>query len=123
MIPPDAPSKIQKLSDAHKQTLQLVNRLAKLPAEPGSVPEFEDSRAELGAEIHDRLKQQQEDYELLAQEFEYQNSIPVWTGPGGSVSEKERKRADLAAQIARIGENLKTSVSPLSFHLRSRKVD
>ena len=40
MVPSDISSKLQSLFDAHKHTLQVVNRLAELPAEPGAVPEF-----------------------------------------------------------------------------------
>lgn len=118
MILSETSSKLQTLSDAHKQTLQLINRLAKLPAEPGAVPEYEEARAELAAEIHDSLKEQQEDYELLAQDIEYSSTTPAWKGSRGPLSEKERERADLAAQVARIGENLKTCVFALSHTSR-----
>ena len=106
----DLLSKLQSLSDAHKQTLQLINRLAKLPAEPGALSDLEDSRAELGAEIHDSLKEQQSGYELLAQEVEYQNTTSGWPDPRRLTNEKGRETADTAAQIARIGENIKTLV-------------
>ena len=105
MIPSDINGKIQTLSDAHKHILQLINRLAKLPAEPGALQDFEDTRAELGAEIHDHLKEQQADYELLAQDVEYQGSAFGWQSAG---SEKVRERAEVSAQVARIGENIKT---------------
>ena len=105
-------ARLTSLFDAHKQTLHLINRLAKLPAQPGSAPlssDSADARLELGAEIHQSLKEQEEDFELLRQEVEDQtNSASLSSAARRKDSEKERERTDLAAQVTRLGENLRT---------------
>ena len=100
-------SRLTILSDAQKQTSHLINRLAKLAGQHGSVSDSADARLELGAEIHESLKEQEESFELLRQEFEGQ------TGTRRKDSEKERERSDLVARVTRLGENLSTSVTPL----------
>ena len=103
--------RLQSLSDAHKQTTQLINRLSKLPAQPGSSPSYPDAadaRQELSAEIHQSLKEQDEDLELLRQEIEDQTNTVSWTSAARRRdSERERDRTGLAARVARLGEDLK----------------
>lgn len=99
------------LSEASKQTLHLIHRLARLPAQPGSSPlnpDAGDARLELGAEIHQNLKEQEEQFELLRQEVEELSDIG-----SGTVSsrrrdtDKDRERTSLAAQVIRLGTDLK----------------
>lgn len=103
--------RLQSLSDAHKQTVQLISRLSKLPAQLGSSalnPDAADARQELSGEIHQSLKEQDEDLELLRQEIEDQTNTVSWTSAARRKdSERERDRTGLAAQVARLGEDLK----------------
>ena len=110
-------SRLQALSNTYKQTLQLIQRLQKLPSDLGSstssLVEDGDARVELSAEIHQSLKDQEEELELLRQEAD---DVPPpiggqrWVG-GGSVvrreSSREQEREVIASQVARLGEDLK----------------
>ena len=99
------------LFEANKQTLHLIHRLARLPAQPGSSPlnpDAGDARLELSAEIHQNLKEQDEQFELLQQE------VAEISGTGsGAVSSRRRntlqdtERTSLTAQVVRLGEDLK----------------
>lgn len=98
------------LYDAHRQTLHLITRLSKLPIQPGSSsldPEEPDARVELSAEIHQNLKDQEEELELLRQEVEDLTNTSAWNGRLRRDSEKDREFTSLAAQVARLGEDLK----------------
>ena len=111
----DAPAlkaRLTPIFDSLKQIQQLITRLSKLSAQPGSTPlevDEGDARLELGAEIHQSLKEQEEDYELLRQETEdYTNSSSWGTYTKRRDSGREREKTDLAAQVTRLGEDLKT---------------
>src|SRR5437773_4619561 len=97
------PSRLSNLSETHRATLSLINRLSKLSIQPGSSPladDGNDARLELTAEIHQGLKEQEDALELLKQEVD-----DHVTGARGT--EKDRERARLEASVARIGEDLK----------------
>ncbi|KAI4160642.1 MAG: hypothetical protein LQ342_005575 [Letrouitia transgressa] len=99
--------------EAHKHTLHLIHRYSKLSPTRGVVtqdPEADDLRTQ----IHQRLRAQEEEFELFRQEFEDQKSSDTWSTRRES-SAKERERTDLAAQVARLGEDLKLA------HSRFRK--
>lgn len=103
---------LSQLSDSLKATNALITRLGRLSFQPGSEPlEDEGSvRVELAQDIHDSLKQLEEELELLRQEAE-----DLTTAATGSVrrrdSEREREKARLSAQVARLGEDLTSSRS------------
>ena len=103
--------RLEPLFETHKQTVHLIQRLSKLPATSGSNssdPEAGDARLELSTEIHQSLKEQEEDFEILRQEVEDQTNTASWTSAARRRdSEKERERTDLAARVARLGEHLK----------------
>ena len=107
-------AQLGSLFEAHKQTLQLIDRLAKLTIQPGSsalTSDSSDARVELGAEIHQSLKEQEESFELLRQEVEDPTINAGWElAARRKHSDKERDRTDLATQVTRLGENLKTHV-------------
>lgn len=104
-------TELRSLFEAHKQTLQLINRLTKLPVQPGSSALTSDARVELSAEIHQSLKEQEEGFELLRQEVEGPTINAGWIpATRRKHSDKERDRTDLATQVTRLGENLKTYV-------------
>ena len=104
-------ARLTPLFESLRQTQQLITRLSKFPAQPGaspSNPDEGDARVELSAEIHQSLKEQEEDFELLRQEVEDQTNTSSWSSSarrrdGG----KDGQRTDLAAQIARLGEDLR----------------
>jgi len=105
-------ARLTPLFDFLKQTQQLITRLSKLSVQPGSTPsnpEEGDARVELSAEIHQSLKEQEEDFELLRQEVEdYTNSSSWSASARRRDSGREIERNELAAQVTRLGEDLKT---------------
>ena len=107
-------ARLTTLFESLKQIQQLITRLSKLPAQPGSSPanpDEGDARIELSAEIHQRLKEQEEEFELIRQEIEDQTTTSSWSSAGRPRnSGRERADTDLAAQITRLGEDLKTYV-------------
>ncbi|KAL8905323.1 MAG: hypothetical protein Q9207_002714 [Kuettlingeria erythrocarpa] len=104
-------ARLQPLFDAHKQTLHLIYRLSKLPASPALSSldrEAGDARLELSTEIHQSLKEQEEEVELLRQEFEDQTNTASWNSrTRRKGSERETERTHLAAEVARLGEEQK----------------
>lgn len=104
-------ARLQPLFDAHKQTVHLIHRLSKLPATPGSSSldsETGDARLELSTEIHQSLKEQEEELELLRQEVEDRTNTASWNSRARRRdSLRERERTDLAAEVARLGEDQK----------------
>lgn len=103
-------TRLTALSDANKANGQLIQRLAKLDFQPGSQPldnDEEDVRLELSAEIHESLKNIEEELELLKQEVE---DVVGNTGSIGRRrdSRTEGERSRLAVLLARLTEDLKT---------------
>jgi protein transport protein SEC20 len=116
-------ARLSALSDSHKTTLQLIQRLSKLSFQPGSTPlntEEGDVRIELTSDIHESLKQQEEDLELLRQEIEDW----AWEDPQHAAhslrrkdsdrdtsreKDREREKLRIRIQVARLGEDLKSS--------------
>ncbi|KAF2869440.1 Sec20-domain-containing protein [Massariosphaeria phaeospora] len=106
-------NRLNALSESNKSLLHLIHRLSKLDFQPGSQPldaEEGDIRLELSAEIHESLKQLEEDLELLRQEVEdVVQFAGLATKRRDSVRENERSR--LAVLLARLTEDLKSSRS------------
>ncbi|KAK1072836.1 Protein transport protein sec20 [Friedmanniomyces endolithicus] len=106
---------LTQLSDSLKQTNTLITRLAKLSFQPGSEPlDTNDSntvRIELAQDIHDALKQLEEDLELLKQDADDFTSLPNSASGHkrreSKTGEKERERARVSAQITRLSEDLR----------------
>ena len=113
-------NQLASLTDTLKQTNALISRLAKLSFSPGTEPlDDEDGsyvRVELSQDIHESLKQLEEDLELLKQEVE-DTAIPAHALGGslrsrsgsvrhsslsGKVQEKER----LNTGVVKLGEDL-----------------
>jgi len=99
----------QQLSETLKATNALITRLSKLTFQPGSEPlDSENSvRIELAQDIHDSLKQLEEDLELLKQEADDLSSVSAAHKRRDSVQDRDRAR--LSAQVARLGEDLRHS--------------
>lgn len=90
-------TRLNTLLDARKTTNVLINRLSKLPCQPGA--DNSDVRAELSAEIHQLLKEQEEELDLLRQEVD---DFIV-----GRDREKEAEKARLEVGVQRLGEDLR----------------
>lgn len=106
---------LQQLSNTLKATNTLISRLANLTFQPGSEPlDSEDTvRAELSQDIHDSLKQLEEDLELLSQEAEDLTAV-AGNSVGSGIrrresSDRQREGVQLSAQVARLGEDLRQS--------------
>ncbi|KAK1019993.1 Protein transport protein sec20, partial [Friedmanniomyces endolithicus] len=105
---------LTQLSDSLKQTNTLITRLAKLSFQPGSEPlgtnDSNTVRIELAQDIHDALKQLEEDLELLKQDADDFTSLPNSASGHkrreSKTGEKERERARVSAQITRLSEDL-----------------
>ena len=149
MGPQSLSIRLNALLDAHKLTQQSIYRLSRLingsgsgsgsgadgisPSSsfnldssstrplPASSAASDEVRQELVSDIHESLKQQEEDLELLRQEID---EVFESAGVGGGASarrrnsEKERERARVAAQAARLGEDLRQYVCPSTFHAK-----
>lgn len=95
-------ARIISLYDAQKKIIQLIQRLSKLPAS-----DSHDARVELSAEIHQNLNEQEEEFELLRQEFEDHADWENWAVRRRG-SEIDRERTAFAAHITRLGEDLRS---------------
>lgn len=108
--------RLNALQQQYKQVLALIQRLRQLPTVPGTYSisqTSEDPRAELASEIHQSLKDQEVEFDLLRQEVEdeYQ-TLNRWVGGGSVRRRNESAEADherVLAQISRLGEDLKTA--------------
>lgn len=97
----DLSARLSALQETTRQVSLLISRLANLKFQPGSVPldlsdEEDDITSELSSEIHQTLKEQEEDLELLEQEVE---DLPE--GRPGSQVGVERKQLIEAVERAR----------------------
>lgn len=102
---------LSQLSDSLKATNALITRLSKLSFQPGSEPLDSENtvRLELAQDIHDSLKQLEEDLELLKQEAEDLSSDTAGASNKRRDSDREREKARLSAQVVRLGEDLRHS--------------
>ena len=108
MTPQELSASLKSLSEAQKETSTLITRLSKLSPSPDTQLDEADDRVELSAEIHQSLKEQEEELELLKQRVEALTS----TGPWASTARrrdpaKEQERLTLVTQIERLDEDLK----------------
>jgi protein transport protein SEC20 len=96
--------RLTALQDTTREIEELIQRLATLKFQPGSIPLDEDGEgdvsAELGREIHQTLKEQLEDLQILEQEAQ---DVP----PGRYGSDQQHDKAELARRLVRAGEELK----------------
>jgi protein transport protein SEC20 len=95
--------RLTALQTTTKQVEELIHRLANIKFQPGSIPlddEDGDVSAELSSEIHQTLKEQAEDLELLDQEVQ---DLPS----GRPGSDRERDKAELSSRVTRAGQELK----------------
>ncbi|RMY16542.1 hypothetical protein D0868_00249 [Hortaea werneckii] len=97
------------LTDALKTTNALITRLARLSFQPGSEPlDTENSvRVELAQDIHDSLKQLEEDLELLQQEVDDDGHSATASKARRETTDRERERGRITASVTRLGEDLR----------------
>ncbi|MCJ1393501.1 hypothetical protein MMC18_006376 [Xylographa bjoerkii] len=104
-------SRLKSLSEALREASSLIIKLSKLSAPSNNSsphPDQAEGRVELSAEIHQSLKEQEEDYELLKQEVQDLESGGSWaSGARRRDSEKDKERITLLTQLERLGEDLK----------------
>ena len=109
---------LANLTDSLKTTNTLITRLARLTFPPGAEPlddEGNSVRIELAQDIHEGLKQLEEDLELLRGDIK--DSTPATKTPAGGLlhgsstrpSTKGQERERLGVQVARLGEDLNTA--------------
>lgn len=105
MTASDLSNQLSALSDSLKTTNSLITRLGKLQFQPGSEPLEGDAgvRVELAQDIHDSLKQLEEELEFLRQEAE---DYRIDGGQKRRPSAKDNEEARLSAKVARLGEEL-----------------
>ncbi|EER44619.1 conserved hypothetical protein [Histoplasma capsulatum H143] len=103
MISPGLQTRINSLSTTHKQTTPLIQRLQNLPVAPGS---GDDARLELGAEIHLRLKEMEEQMELLRVELEQLETTRNRKRESGA---REAERERVVVVIGKLEEDLKSA--------------
>lgn len=92
------PARLLSLKDARKTTNNLITRLSRLHDNANS----SEARVELSAEIHQLLREQEEELELLQQEVE---DIIV-----GRDREREAEKARLEVSVQRLVEDLRLYV-------------
>lgn len=96
--------RLSTLQESNEQLKILIDRLATIKFQPGSVPlgdEEDNVMGELTAEIQQTIKDQDEDFELLQEEV-----LDLDTGRRGS--ELEHQRDSLAQSVKRAVKELKT---------------
>jgi protein transport protein SEC20 len=95
--------RLETLQETTRQVEELISRLANIKFQPGSIPqdaEDGDITVELSSEIHQTLKDQEEDLELLEQEIQ---DLPS----GRPGSEREQEKALLGGRATLEAKRLK----------------
>lgn len=106
--------RLKALQESNTQLKELIDRLATINFQPGSVPlggeedREENVMQELAAEIHQLIREEDEDFELLNEEVEELDE-------GKRGSELEQQKMELKGAVMRGMRELKLYVFPLSF--------
>jgi hypothetical protein len=95
-------TRLASISKTHKQTIPLINRLQN--TSPNSLGQGDGARLELGAEIHARLKEMEEEMEILRVEVDGLEAIG---GRRRGNEEKEAEREKVVVVAGRLEEDLK----------------
>ena len=108
MTPQELIANLKSLSEAQKEASALITRLSKLSPSPDTQVNEADDRIELSAEIHQSLKEQEEELELLKQGVEDLTSTGPWAATARRRDPaKEQERLTLVTQVERLDEDLK----------------
>ena len=104
----DINTRLKSLSEANRGVSQLISRLSNLSSTPDSQPDENQVRIELSTEIHQTFKELEEDFELVKQEAEDYTTTGSWSsGARRNNFERDKERVAIAAQVERLGEDLK----------------
>lgn len=95
-------SRLAALSHTHKQTIPLINRLQN--TSPTDIGQGDEARLELAAEIHARLKDMEEEMEILRVEVD---GLEGLGGRRRGNGEKDAEREKVAVVAGRLEEDLK----------------
>lgn len=95
-------SRLATLSHTHKQTIPLINRLKN--TSPTSNDQGDETRLELGAEIHARLKDMEEEMEMLRVEVD---GLEGFGGRKRGNDERDAEREKIVVVAGRLEEDLK----------------
>ncbi|GAD99680.1 Sec20 domain protein [Paecilomyces variotii No. 5] len=96
-------TRLKELSATISQIHPLINRLRNFTA---AIGQGDEARLELGAEIHARLKETEEEMELLKVDVDALESAPI-KRKGFDFGEKEAERERVVAMARRLDEDLK----------------
>lgn len=108
MIPPRLQTRLTSVSTTYKQTTPLIHRLQSWTSDPG---QGDEARLELSAEIHHRLKEMDEEMELLRVDVEPLESTNYKRREGET---KETEREEVVALMRKLDEDLRAWVVPVS---------
>ncbi|OAP63612.1 hypothetical protein AYL99_02839 [Fonsecaea erecta] len=97
--------RLQALADSYKEILSQIQELRKFSASSYPFGNPDERRLELATEIHDSLKEQEDNLETLRQEFE-DDAIPNHRRDLSSRENERERNADL---LARLSEDLKSA--------------
>ena len=114
MAPSQIDLQLQALQSTYKQTIQLIQQLQKFGSGSSSRVHDDDARVELGNEIHESLKEQEDSLELLRQEVDDASDGKSQRTVRGAIthrrdSERTDERERIAAAVARLSEDLRTA--------------
>src|SRR6186713_2681481 len=103
MTTQDLSARLKSLFEANRGISKLTTSLSKLSTATDAHSDSGDERVELSAEIHQQLKELEEDFELIKQEAE------DFTNSGGAGARKgnnfqDRDRVKIVTQLERLGE-------------------
>lgn len=105
----DLQDRLAVLQDATDQLKELIDRLANFDFQPGSVPlgagDDDNVGAELGAEINQVLREQEEELELLQEEI-----IDIRPGKNAGSGELQHDKDRLKDGASRLGQELQRYV-------------
>ena len=101
-------TRLKSLSDSNRDISQLISKLSKLSSSSEAGIDESEVRVELSSEIHQSLKELEEDFELVRQEAEEVANSASWSsGARRKEGEKERDRVNIITQTERLKEDLK----------------
>ena len=103
-------ARLQSLQESLKLIQQLITRLSKLSSD--NEDDEENTRTDLADEIHQNLKEQEDDFELIQQDAEDLTNSYNWSRRRDSDKSvaREKEKAELASLVTRVGEDLRTYV-------------
>jgi len=97
-------TRLKEVSSALSQISPLVSRLKNFVV---SVGQDDETRLEIGAEIHARLKEVEEEMELLRVEVDALGAIGSIRRKGGEINEKEAEKQEVIALAERLMTSFK----------------